>query len=231
MNIVARGFGGYLSDYLNGMFSLRGRLAAQFVCILLEGCMVLVFASQNSLAGAICTMIIFSIFVQAAEGAVYGVVPYIDPLNTGSVTGAVGAGGNIGAVCWGMIFLFGDGYKSSFFTLGYIIIAASILVFFVRIPGYAGLLFGEENPLEQVKAKVQQGMSAKHSVDELVAMAEEQNIDMVQMAGGTSGKIVKRFSSREFSVAEIESGNNPELHDAPGGALTMDDDGDAPNCV
>ena len=122
-----------------------------------------------------------------------------------------------------MIFLFGDGYKSSFFTLGYIIIAASILVFFVRIPGYAGLLFGEENPLEQVKAKVQQGMSAKHSVDELVAMAEEQNIDMVQMAGGTSGKIVKRFSSREFSVAEIESGNNPELYNAPGGALTMDE--------
>ena len=42
------------------------------------------------------------------EGSTFGIVPYVKPSATGAVSGAVGAGGNIGAVCWGLIFRSSD---------------------------------------------------------------------------------------------------------------------------
>jgi len=47
-------------------------------------------------------IVIFSSFVQAAEGSSYGIVPYVNPPVTGSIDGIVGAGGNTGAVCFGL---------------------------------------------------------------------------------------------------------------------------------
>jgi hypothetical protein len=45
---------------------------------------MLIFATQNELGPAIVCLICFSIFVQAAEGSSYGIVPYIDPSNKGA---------------------------------------------------------------------------------------------------------------------------------------------------
>ena len=47
--------------------------------------MVLIFANTTSLGLAIFIMVIFSSFVQAAEGSTYGVVPYVNPPVTGSI--------------------------------------------------------------------------------------------------------------------------------------------------
>jgi MFS transporter, NNP family, nitrate/nitrite transporter len=68
MNLFARGLGGYVSDLANQKWGLPGRLWVQTICLALEGALVLVFINTKSLAGAILVMVIFSIFVQAAEG-------------------------------------------------------------------------------------------------------------------------------------------------------------------
>lgn len=51
---------------------VRGRLIWQSTVLLLEGILVIVFAYAGTLATSIVVLILFSIFVQAAEGSTYG---------------------------------------------------------------------------------------------------------------------------------------------------------------
>ena len=104
MNLFARGLGGFLSDILNSKRGMRGRLWLQTLSLLTEGALVIVFSKTLTLGGAIAAMIAFSIFVQAAEGSTYGIVPYVNPSVTGSVSGIVGAGGNVGGVGFAIHF-------------------------------------------------------------------------------------------------------------------------------
>ena len=154
MNLFARGLGGFTSDKMNKKLGMRGRLMWQTVCLLIEGAMVLIFASTNNLGLAIFILVIFSSFVQAAEGATYGIVPYVDPAAVGSISGIVGAGGNTGAVCFGLGFRQFKEIKSAFNLMGYTILGAAFLSFFVCIKGHRSLIGGEDS--ESVKAAWQQ---------------------------------------------------------------------------
>lgn len=145
MNLFARGLGGYISDMANKRMGMRGRLWAQTICLLAEGVLVLVFAQTNSLGGAITVMVFFSLFVQAAEGTSYGIVPYIDPTATGSISGIVGAGGNTGAVCFGLGFRNLE-YKTAFMLMGFTILGSSALSLVIFIKGHSGLICGEDAP-------------------------------------------------------------------------------------
>jgi NNP family nitrate/nitrite transporter-like MFS transporter len=79
MNLFARGLGGAFSDGLQESMGMRGRLIAQTMLLLFEGIAVVVFARTDTLAGAVIVLVLFSLFVQAAEGASYGNDPYVDP--------------------------------------------------------------------------------------------------------------------------------------------------------
>ena len=141
-NLYARACGGILSDYLNKSMGFRGRLVSQWVCLFLEGLMLLIFSRMETLASAIVMLIGFSVFVQASEGTTYAIVPYVNPKATGAVTGVVGAGGNMGAVCWGMIFLFsGMNPSDCFMTIGFIVMAISMLSPLIMIKGPYGGIF------------------------------------------------------------------------------------------
>jgi NNP family nitrate/nitrite transporter-like MFS transporter len=96
MNLFARGLGGFISDKLNARMGMKSRIWAQTICLAVEGAMVLIFANTGNLAGSIVVLVFFSVFVQAAKGTSYGIVPYVDPPNTGSIAGIIGAGGNTG---------------------------------------------------------------------------------------------------------------------------------------
>ena len=74
MNLFARGLGGYFSDIGNTKMGMRGRIWVQCILLFAEGGMVLVFANTKNLSTSIVVMIIFSLFVQAAEGSTYGIV-------------------------------------------------------------------------------------------------------------------------------------------------------------
>jgi NNP family nitrate/nitrite transporter-like MFS transporter len=59
---------------------------------------------DDTLGGTIAVMIIFSAFVQSAEGACYGIVPFVSRRAYGVVAGLVGAGGNTGSAVTQAIF-------------------------------------------------------------------------------------------------------------------------------
>jgi len=147
MNLFARGLGGFFSDIGNKHMGMKGRILAQTFCLVMEGALVLVFAQTQSLGAAIAVMVFFSLFVQAAEGSSYGIVPYVDPPATGSISGIVGAGGNTGAVCFGLGFRNLE-YKTAFILMGCTILGSAVLSLCLVIKGHAGLICGEDVPEE-----------------------------------------------------------------------------------
>jgi NNP family nitrate/nitrite transporter-like MFS transporter len=144
MNLFARGLGGFGSDWFNARWGMRGRIIIHTICLACEGVLVLIYAQTGSLGGAIFVLVIFSLFVQAAEGTSYGIVPYIDPPSTGSIAGIVGAGGNTGAVCFGLGFRQLD-YEQAFMIMGFSIIGSSFLSVLINIKGCSALFWGTDS--------------------------------------------------------------------------------------
>jgi len=144
MNLFARGLGGFTSDRLNSKIGMRGRLLTQVCCLSIEAVMVLIFAETRNLGVAITILVFFSIFVQSAEGSTYGIVPYVNPAATGSISGIVGAGGNAGAVVFGLFFRQLK-TKVAFNIMGYSIFGAAAATFLISIKGHRGLLHGQDS--------------------------------------------------------------------------------------
>ena len=119
--------------------------------LLAEGAILIIFSRVDSIAHAIITLVLFSCCVQAAEGTTYAIVPYVAPKALGSVSGVVGAGGNVGAVVWGLMFMFGDSGKTGYRNLGIIIMASALLSVFIKIKG-AGSIFGNDDSGESDEA-------------------------------------------------------------------------------
>lgn len=66
--LYARALGGYLSDVLFEAMSLRGRLLAQFTCMLVQGFLNIWFARMDTLGASVGAMVVFSILVQVGTG-------------------------------------------------------------------------------------------------------------------------------------------------------------------
>jgi NNP family nitrate/nitrite transporter-like MFS transporter len=97
MNIFARTLGGYFGDKFGKLKGLRGRVLFLAAILSLEGIMLVTFSVTTSMILGIALLILFSLTVQMAEGATFSVVPFINNKAIGSVSGIVGAGGNVGA--------------------------------------------------------------------------------------------------------------------------------------
>ena len=147
MNLFARGLGGYFSDICNAKAGMRGRIWIHTILLLGEGALVLIFANSKDLTGSIIIMIFFSLFVQAAEGSSYGIVPYVDPPATGAISGIVGAGGNSGAVGFGMGFR-QLGYEDAFIIMGCTILGSCALSPLINIKGHSAMFWGKDTITE-----------------------------------------------------------------------------------
>jgi len=217
MNIFARAIGGLCSDRLNIKMGMKGRLWLQTILLLCEGTMIVVFAYAQTLGGAIATMCIFSIFTQAAEGAIYGVVPYVHKLHTGAVAGFVGSGGNVGSVVYGIGFRNME-YKAAFLMMGSLVIASSFLSIFIHIPCHAGMLWGEDNHTvlqARERYRLQREM-ARHAVEEQSRQGSRSNLNH-RNNDGEGGATVESLDKNEQgsdgaednTPAEVErEGNN-----------------------
>ncbi len=97
MNIFARTLGGFYGDKFGKLKGLRGRVLFLSIILGIEGVMLLLFSGMTGLTMAILLLIGFSLAVQMAEGATFSIVPFINKKAIGSVSGIVGAGGNVGA--------------------------------------------------------------------------------------------------------------------------------------
>ncbi|CAM9994075.1 unnamed protein product, partial [Scytosiphon promiscuus] len=139
MNLFARSLGGIYSGEMidDGVTGMRGRLYAQWSALVWEGCFLFLFTYMNTLGAAIPVLLCFSLGVQMSEGTSYGIVPYIVPDATGAVSGVVGAGGNFGAVMWGLIFRFGPTSERAVFRIiAAFVLGLSCLTPLVKIRGY-----------------------------------------------------------------------------------------------
>ena len=133
MNLFARTLGGYFGDKAGMRWGLSGRVWLLGAVILLEGLALMLFSSMTILPLAIATMILFSLFVQMAEGATFSVVPFINKKAMGTVAGIVGAGGNAGAVAAGFLFKVESlSYAEALFIIGIVVGLSSSLTLLVR---------------------------------------------------------------------------------------------------
>jgi len=102
MNLFARPFGGWLSDRI-------GRRRTLMMSVIGTAFGYMIMSQMNAswwIAAAVIVTLLCSICVQAACGAVYGVVPLIQRRMTGQVAGMVGAYGNVGSVIFLTVFSF-----------------------------------------------------------------------------------------------------------------------------
>jgi len=65
-SIYARGLGGYVSDALGDAYSLKGRLVAQMICMIVQGLLCVWFAHIQTLGHSILVMFVFSILIQVS---------------------------------------------------------------------------------------------------------------------------------------------------------------------
>lgn len=102
MNLIARPAGGWLSDKIGRKISLLMAMSG-----LALGYYSMSFISSDwHLSAAVAVTVICSIFVQAAEGAVFAIVPLIKRYMTGQIAGMVGAYGNAGAIFFLILLTF-----------------------------------------------------------------------------------------------------------------------------
>ena len=98
-------------------------------------------SNQDMGGSCLAIMILFSVFVQAAEGLHYGVVPYVSRPALGVVSGMVGAGGSLGSVIALSIFFSGSFRDDlGLAYMGIYILAVTGLLFFVYFPDMGGML-------------------------------------------------------------------------------------------
>ncbi|MEC3907772.1 MFS transporter [Tamlana sp. 2201CG12-4] len=103
MNIFARTLGGFFGDKFGKLKGLRGRVLFLSAILVIQGIMLMTFSTATSIFVGISFLILFSLSVQMAEGATFSVVPFINKKAIGSVSGIVGAGGNVGAFLAAML--------------------------------------------------------------------------------------------------------------------------------
>jgi NNP family nitrate/nitrite transporter-like MFS transporter len=132
INIFARALGGIVSDKVGKRFGFNGKVCLLAILLLLEGIGIMLFASANALALAVCMMFFFGLCLKMANGATYSIVPFVNSRAVGSVAGIVGAGGNIGAMLIGFLFK-SMTYTAAFLYLGVVVFSIGLIVLAVRL--------------------------------------------------------------------------------------------------
>ncbi|XP_030545118.1 high affinity nitrate transporter 2.5-like [Rhodamnia argentea] len=143
-NAFSRPAGGRLSDVMARRFGMRGRLWALWAVQTMGGVLCVVLGRVGSLGASVAVMIAFSVFVQAACGLTFGVVPFVSRRSLGVVSGMTGGGGSVGAVLTQLMFFKGSKYsKETGITLmGITIICCTLPTALIYFPQWGGMFCG-----------------------------------------------------------------------------------------
>lgn len=133
MNIFARALGGIAGDWAGSQWGLLGRSRLLGLTIFLEGILMVWFSRLKALGPATIAFLLFGLLVCMACGVTFAVVPLIRPRAVGSVSGIVGAGGNLGAVLAAMLFKSETiSGANAFFILGNVVAATAFCALLLR---------------------------------------------------------------------------------------------------
>jgi MFS transporter, NNP family, nitrate/nitrite transporter len=154
MNLFARAVGGILSDKAGTRWGMSGKGWLLSAVLLLEGIALVAFARAGVLAAAIGFMLLFALFLKMANGAVYGIVPFINEKRTGMIAGVVGAGGNLGGMIFGFLFRSPDfTYPEAFSVIGITVVGVAVFVSCMRwAPGEKRVIVAEMEPTVEAAA-------------------------------------------------------------------------------
>jgi NNP family nitrate/nitrite transporter-like MFS transporter len=133
MNLFARALGGIAADKVGNKFGMKGKGILLGAVLFCEGLGLLLFAASGNLGMAIFSMLTFALFLKMANGATFGIVPFVNEKNVGMVSGIVGAGGNVGGMMFGFLFKSESiTYVDAFRYIGFIAIAVSAIVMITK---------------------------------------------------------------------------------------------------
>ncbi|GLJ13683.1 hypothetical protein SUGI_0218120 [Cryptomeria japonica] len=140
-NIVTRPFGGILSDIVARRYGMRGRIWTLWIVQTLGGIFCVCLGKANSLSLSITVMLIFSIFVQAACGLTFGIVPFVSRRSLGIVSGMTGGGGNLGAMVTQLLFFTNSNYskETGISLMGIMIISCTLPILGLYFPQWGGM--------------------------------------------------------------------------------------------
>lgn len=152
-NLFSRPSGGLVSDRLARRFGMRGRLWGLWVAQTAAGLLCLLLGRVNSLWGSILVMCAFSVFVQAAAGLTFGVVPFVSKRSLGVVSGITGGGGTMGAVVTQLLLFSGTEFsrQTSISLMGVMMLVCTLPVSLIYFPKWGGMFcrpsygYGETN--------------------------------------------------------------------------------------
>jgi NNP family nitrate/nitrite transporter-like MFS transporter len=121
-----------LGDKFGGKWGLKGRVFFLFLAVFCEGLALMLFSQMTVLALAIPGLVLFSLCVQMSSGATFSVVPFINKKALGAVAGIVGAGGNVGAVAAGFLFMGAIAWPTALLVLGALVVLCSFVSLLIR---------------------------------------------------------------------------------------------------
>ncbi|KAL8097744.1 high affinity nitrate transporter 2.7 [Apium graveolens] len=148
-NIVSRPAGGVLSDLMGRLFGMRGRLWSLWLVQLVAGLLCVALGRVGSLWGSILTMFGFSLFVQAASGLTFGVVPFVSNRSLGVISGMTGSGGTVGAVVTQLLLFSGSNKfptQTGISLMGLLMIFSTLPITLIYFPQWGGMFCGPSIP-------------------------------------------------------------------------------------
>ncbi|KAL5572763.1 hypothetical protein UlMin_022360 [Ulmus minor] len=149
-NFFSRPAGGMFSDEMGRRFGMRGRLWGLWVVLVVAGFLCVLLGRVNSLLGSVCVMCCFSVFVQAASGLTFGVVPFVSKRSLGVISGMTGSGGTVGAVITQTLLFSGSKLptKTGISLMGVMMIVCTLPVTFIYFPEWGGIFCGPSHDLD-----------------------------------------------------------------------------------
>lgn len=145
-NLVSRPAGGVVSDEMGRRFGMRGRLWSLWVVQTAAGFMCVLLGRVGTLWASILVICGFSLFVQAASGLTFGVVPFVSKRSLGVMSGMTASGGTIGAVVTQLLLFSGThddiSTQTGISLMGLMMLVCTLPVTLIYFPRWGGMFCG-----------------------------------------------------------------------------------------
>ena len=129
ITIIARPLGGFISDKLFNYYDFSGRIKFVSLTMFIKGIIGIIFAKNKP---SIFIIVIWSIFTNLAEGAIFGLLSYVGNTSIGVNTSIIGSFGAIGALLGNIMYNLIGGYLT-FRIFGYLGVISSVITMFVML--------------------------------------------------------------------------------------------------